>query len=221
MADKKIYIAPSLLASDLAALGYEARRAMDAGADWLHYDVMDGNFVPKLTYGADVLTAVKRAAPLPMDAHLMMERPELHIDTFIDAGADIVSVHAEATDHLQRLLAHIRARGARSGVALNPATPINCLEYVLDDMDLVLIMTVNPGLGGQKLIPATMEKVRQVRRMLDEAGSPALLEVDGGLDEHNAAAIIDAGADVLVAGSAVFRAPDMAAAIAALRGGRG
>jgi ribulose-phosphate 3-epimerase len=213
-----IKIAPSILSADFADLGGEIRRVADAGADLIHVDVMDGHFVPNLTFGPPVVAAVRKATGLPFDVHLMITNPQEMITPFIKAGADIVTVHAETAPHLHRLVEAIREQGARPGVSLNPSTPLTAVEEVLDAVDLVLVMTVNPGFGGQKYIPAMTDKIRRLRRMIEARQLKAEIEVDGGVTVANARQIEAAGADILVAGSAVYGAPDAAAAIRALRG---
>jgi len=208
-------IAPSILSADFAALGDAIARVEAAGADQLHVDVMDGHFVPNLTIGPPVIESIKKRTRLPLDVHLMIEEPERWVETYARAGADLITVHAEATVHLQRLLAQIRETGARAGVALNPSTSPAVLEYVLDDLDLVLVMSVNPGFGGQAFIPTTYAKVRQMRDLL--LNRPPEVSVDGGVKLNNAADLAAAGADVLVAGSAIFEAPDPAQAVRSLR----
>ena len=208
-------IAPSILSADFTALGEAIARVETAGADLLHVDVMDGHFVPNLTIGPPVIESIRKRTRLPLDVHLMIEEPERWVDTYVQAGADYVTVHVEACTHLQRALASIREAGARSGAALNPSTPPEALQYVLDDLDLVLVMSVNPGFGGQSFIPTAYEKIRQVRELLDTRD--ILVSVDGGVKVDNAARLARAGAGVLVAGSSVFGAPDPGAAVAALR----
>lgn len=207
-----IKVAPSLLAADYLRMGDEIRRMAEAGADYLHFDVMDGSFVPNISFGPEMCRFAATCG-LPVDAHLMVVNPEKHIETFARAGARIITVHAEATVHLHRALQQIRAAGCLAGVALNPATSHEALRYVLGDFDLALVMTVNPGFGGQKLIPACIDKVRAVRDMLDEAGLAAIVEVDGGVNVETAPRLTAAGADMLVAGSALYGAEDAAAFI--------
>ena len=211
-----IKIAPSLLAADYLKLGEEIRRMAEAGADVLHYDVMDGSFVPNISFGQGV---AERAATcgLPVDAHLMIVNPEKYIDAFARAGCRYITVHAEATNHLHRALQQIRAAGCKAGVALNPATSPECLRYVLGDFDLALVMTVNPGFGGQKLIPACVDKIAAIRGMLDAAGVNAEIEVDGGVNLQTGPMLMKAGATMLVAGSALYGAPDARAFIDTLR----
>ena len=211
-----IRVAPSLLAADYLRIGEDIRRVKEAGADWLHFDVMDGSFVPNISFGQDM---ARRAAEcgLPVDAHLMIVNPEKYIDAFAAAGAKVITVHAEAVTHLHRALQQIRAAGCLAGVALNPATSPECLRYVLGDFDLALVMTVNPGYGGQKLIPACIDKVGEVRGMLNRAGIEAIVEVDGGVNLETAPSLAAAGADMLVAGSALYGAPDAKAFIDALK----
>ena len=210
-----VMVAPSLLSADFAHLADEL--ASVSTADLVHYDVMDGHFVPPITFGADILRAVKASCDLPVDVHLMVSDPEGQVPLFLDAGADIVSFHLEATPHAHRLVGLIRDRGAKAAVAVNPATPAEALDAILDDLDMVLVMTVNPGYGGQAFIPTMKRKVRQIRRMCDERGVSPLIEVDGGIGPATAGAVTAAGATVLVAGSAVFGKGDRAAAIAELR----
>jgi ribulose-phosphate 3-epimerase len=208
-------IAPSILSADFAALGEAIARVEAAGADQVHVDVMDGHFVPNLTLGPPVIESIKKRTRLPLDVHLMIEDPERYIETYVRAGADILTVHAEACPHLQRTLTQIREAGARSGVALNPSTLPGVVEYVLDDLDLILVMAVNPGFAGQTFIPTTYKKLRYLKDFL--AGRPAELSVDGGVSPTNAAALAQAGAQVLVAGSAIFGVADPGEALRALR----
>ena len=208
-------IAPSILSADFAALGEAIARVETAGADQLHVDVMDGHFVPNLTIGPPVIESIRKRTRLPLDVHLMIEEPERWIETYVRAGADWVTVHAEVCPHLQRTLNQIREAGARAGVALNPSTGPGVLEYVLDDLDLVLVMSVNPGFGGQSFIPTAYEKIRKIRALLGKR--PALISVDGGVKREHALPLAQAGAGVLVAGSAIFGAPDPGQAVRELR----
>lgn len=197
-------IAASVLAADFSRLGEEVRAISDAGADWLHVDVMDGHFVPNLTIGAGVVAALRPHSDRPFDVHLMVSPVDPYIEPFADAGADCITVHAEAGAHLHRTLQRIKGTGKRAGVALNPATPIHAVEPVLGDVDLVLVMSVNPGFGGQRFIPSQLGKIEALRALIDASGRAVDLSVDGGIDEHTAGAAAAAGADVLVAGSASF-----------------
>lgn len=213
-----IRIAPSILAADFSRLAEEISRVEAAGADYIHVDVMDGHFVPNITVGPPVVRCLRGVTHLPLDVHLMISDPLRYVPAFAEAGASILTVHIEATPHIHRVLEHIRALGVRPGVSLNPATPADALGEILEDVDLVLVMTVDPGFGGQKLIKRTLRKIRRVREMLDEVGSGAELEVDGGVDEETAEWVVAAGATVLVAGTAVFQSPNgVAAALRAIR----
>lgn len=210
-------IAPSILSADFSRLGDEVRAVAAAGADYIHIDVMDGHFVPNITIGPLVVEAVRKVTGLPLDVHLMINNPDLYIQDFAQAGADIIVVHAEATHHLHRTVQLIKSTGKKAGVSLNPATPLNSLDYILDELDLVLLMTVNPGFGGQSFIEATLPKIHALRGMLDKRGLETELEVDGGVKASNIDRISHAGADVFVAGSAVFGSNDYAAIIAELK----
>jgi ribulose-phosphate 3-epimerase len=212
-----IKIAPSILASDFSNLGREVRSLTDWQADWVHFDVMDGHFVPNLSFGPPILSAIRPLTKLPIDVHLMVEEPARFIPWFLDAGADIITIHVEAEKHLHRSLQLIHEAGRRAGVVLNPGTPAIAAKEVLPYCDLVLIMSVNPGFGGQKFIPETIEKIAELRQMIDARGLATEIEVDGGINPESAKLCIDAGATVLVAGSAVFQAKDPAAMIRDLR----
>jgi ribulose-phosphate 3-epimerase len=212
-----LQIAPSLLSADFAALGEAVAQAERGGADLIHVDVMDGHFVPNITFGAPVVKALKRVSRLPLDVHLMIEDPDRYIEAFVSAGAASVTVHAEAVVHLHRTVQLIKSLGARAGVALNPATPVVALEQIAGDVDYVLVMTVNPGFGGQTFIARSESKVRAVRDLLRREGSQAPIEVDGGIDVQTAPRIVAAGADILVAGNAIFGSPDPERAIRDLR----
>ena len=212
-----LQIAPSLLSADFARLGEVVALAERAGAALIHFDVMDGHFVPNITIGPPVLKSLARVARLPIDVHLMIENPDRYVEAFVEAGAASVTVHAEAAVHLHRTVHLFKSLGAMAGVALNPATPVGALEEIAGDVDYVLVMTVNPGFGGQTFIPRSESKVRLVRDLLNRAGSNAPIEVDGGIDVHTAPRIVAAGADILVAGNAVFGAADPERAIRELR----
>lgn len=216
---RRILIAPSVLSADFGELSRAARAVAAMGGDFVHLDVMDGHFVPNLTFGPKAVADLRPVTTLPFDVHLMIERPELWTDRFIDAGADWLTIHLEASVHAQRTLAAIRQRGGHPGVSIVPATPAEALSEVLDDADLVLVMTVNPGFGGQQLIPRTLRKIEALARMRAGRGLEFLIEVDGGINRDTARSAIEAGADVIVAGSAVFESSDPAREVAFLRGG--
>ena len=214
-----IKVAPSILSANFAAMGEAVSKLAAQGADCVHFDVMDGNFVPNITFGPDMCKALRPLTDLPIDVHLMVEHPSDWIDPFRKAGADILTIHVESAErHLHRALQSIHAAGMKAGVVLNPATPICMCEHLLPDCDLVLLMSVNPGFGGQSFIPETVAKIRALRQMIDARGLHTLIEIDGGVNPETAKLCIEAGADVLVAGSAVFRAKDPAEMIRALRG---
>ncbi|HQR16192.1 MAG TPA: ribulose-phosphate 3-epimerase [Nitrospira sp.] len=220
IAGRTVCIAPSILSADFARLAEEVAKVEEAGADWLHVDVMDGHFVPNLTIGPPVVEALRKVTSLPLDVHLMMTNPDAFIAEFAEAGANYLTVHVETCPHLHRTVQLIKDHGVKAGVTLNPATPAATLSEIVHDADLILIMSVNPGFGGQKFIPSSLHKIAEVRALIDRTQSKALLEVDGGVKPDNADSILAAGADVLVAGSAVFSDHDYAAAITALRAGR-
>lgn len=214
---KQKMISPSLLSADFACLGRDIERMNASSADYLHIDVMDGVFVPNISFGMPVLEAINRVAEKPLDVHLMIVEPERYIDRFVQLGAKILTIHQEATRHLHRTVQQIRSAGARAGVSLNPATPVNTLEDIIADVDLVLVMSVNPGFGGQAFIEHTYEKLARLRELMARAGSKAVVEVDGGVNDKNAARLFEAGADMLVAGNFVFKNADPATAVEALR----
>ncbi len=209
----RIKIAPSILSADFGRLAEEIKMVEAAGAHLLHIDVMDGHFVPNLTYGPKIVRVCKEITSLPLDVHLMITNAEERLDSYLEAGADYVSVHAEAVFHLQRALAYIRKAGAKGGVALNPATSLSALEWVVDDLDFVLIMSVNPGFGAQAFLPASLRRIRQAAELLGREGEPVEIEVDGGVGPANAGELAAAGATMLVAGSAIFKAEDPAAVV--------
>ena len=210
-------LAASILSSDFGRLAEEVKAVERAGADWIHVDVMDGHFVPNITIGPDVVRAIRKTTSLPLDVHLMIERPESYIEAFADAGAESLSVHAEATVHLHRVIQRIRELGVKPCAALNPATPLDRIQNVLSDLDMVLVMTVNPGFGGQKFISSMLSKVRRCREMIDQSGANILLEVDGGVHSDTIGDLAEAGADVFVSGSAIFQGADYIRNIDALK----
>lgn len=219
-ASDRILIAPSILSADFARLGEEVAAVERAGADWIHVDVMDGRFVPNITLGPPIVKALRRATKLPLDVHLMIVEPERYVDAFAEAGADTITIHVEACVHLHRTLSYIRSLGKRAGVTMNPSTPEDSIRYVLEVCDQVLVMSVNPGFGGQSFIPEMLPKVAAIREMIDEHNPAIDLEIDGGITEVTARDAVAAGARVLVAGNAVFNGKDYRTAIADIRGAR-
>lgn len=213
-----VKIAPSILSADFARLGEEIKDVENGGADYIHVDVMDGHFVPNITIGPLIVEAIRPITKLPLDVHLMIENPDQYIEAFAKAGADYITVHVEACKHLHRTIHFIKSFGVKAGVVLNPATPVETIQHVLSDVDMVLLMSVNPGFGGQAFIPEVTGKIKTLRRMIDEKGLQVEIEIDGGVNEVTGKLCIEAGATVLVAGSAVYNEKDRAKAIAALKG---
>jgi ribulose-phosphate 3-epimerase len=213
-----VRIAPSILSADFARLGDAVAMAERGGAELIHVDVMDGHFVPNITIGVPVVKSLKRIAKVPLDVHLMIENPDLYIGAFAEAGASMMSVHVEAVRHIHRTVQALKALGVEAGVAINPGTPVVALREIAADVDYVVVMSVNPGFGGQTFIPRSESKIREVRAILDEAGNPAPIEIDGGVDEQNVARVVAAGARIVVAGSAVFNTPDPERATRELKG---
>jgi ribulose-phosphate 3-epimerase len=201
-------LAPSILSADFARLGEEIKTVEEAGADYIHIDVMDGHFVPNITIGPLIVETARKITNLPLDVHLMISNPERYIKDFVEAGSNLLSIHVETCHHLQRTLTHIRELGAKPAAVLNPSTPLSALEYILEEVDMVLLMTVNPGFGGQKFIPGMLPKIKKVRKLIDEKNPAVELEVDGGIKLDNISQVAQAGADVVVAGSAVFKSED-------------
>ncbi len=212
-----VRIAPSILSADFAALGAAVTLAEEGGADLIHVDVMDGHFVPNITIGPPVVRSVARVATVPLDVHLMISDPDRYLEAFVDAGARMLSVHVETVTHLHRTVERIKELGAEAGVVLNPATPVGALEEIARIVDFVLVMSVNPGFGGQRFIPGSEDKIRRIRGLLDEAGNPAPIEVDGGVDTTTIGRVVEAGARIVVAGAAVFGQPDPAQGVRDLR----
>jgi ribulose-phosphate 3-epimerase len=213
-----VKIAPSILSADFARLGEEIAAVEKAGADYIHIDVMDGHFVPNITIGPLIVEAIRPVTKLPLDVHLMIENPDQYIEAFAKAGADYITVHVEACRHLHRTIHHIKSFGIKAGVVLNPATPVNTLQHILKDIDMVLLMSVNPGFGGQKFIPEVLPKIKKVKEMADSIGKEIEIEIDGGVNSETAKLCVEAGANVLVAGSAIYDQEDYAAAISLIRG---
>ena len=213
---RDIIVSPSILSADFSRLGEEVQAVQAAGADWIHVDVMDGHFVPNITIGPMIVEAVKKVCDIPLDVHLMISEPDRYIEAFHEAGANVLTVHPEATHHLHRTLTRIRELGMKAGAALNPSTSLSAVEYVMAELDVAMIMTVNPGFGGQAFIPTMLPKIRTLKQMITASGYEVLLEVDGGVSPKNASQLVDHGADVFVAGSAVFGHPPYADVIAQL-----
>jgi ribulose-phosphate 3-epimerase len=213
----KKQIAPSILSADFSRLGEEIRAVEKAGADLIHVDVMDGHYVPNITIGPGVVSSLRKTTSLPFDVHLMIDDPDRYIDAFVDAGSNVITVHAEAVTHLHRTVQYIQAKGARAGVSLNPSTPLSCVEEILPDIDLLLIMTVNPGFGGQKFISGMLPKIRKARELAQARGLRMAIEVDGGVTTENIGTLADAGADIFVAGAAVFGSPSYSETIGRMR----
>ncbi|MDZ5474386.1 ribulose-phosphate 3-epimerase [Bacillus sp. 31A1R] len=213
-----VKIAPSILSADFSKLGAEIQDVEQGGADYIHVDVMDGHFVPNITIGPLIVEAIRPVTKLPLDVHLMIENPDQYIEAFANAGADYITVHVEACKHLHRTIHHIKSFGIKAGVVLNPATPVESIQHIIEDVDMVLLMSVNPGFGGQKFIPSVLQKIRQVKEMAERKGVELEIEIDGGVNEETAKLCIEAGATVLVAGSAVYNQEDRGKAITALRG---
>ncbi|MGG1398342.1 ribulose-phosphate 3-epimerase [Bacillus salipaludis] len=213
-----VKIAPSILSADFSKLGEEILAVEKAGADYIHIDVMDGHFVPNITIGPLIVEAIRPVTKLPLDVHLMIENPDQYIETFVKAGADIITVHVEACRHLHRSIHHIKSLGVKAGVVLNPATPVETIQHIIADVDMVLLMSVNPGFGGQKFIPEVLPKIKKVKELAEQKGQELEIEIDGGVNPETAKLCIEAGANVLVAGSAVYNEDDYARAISRIRG---